>query len=223
MKSLRKYLPIIFIATFVITFWTMGWSQYLTIATFKQYQHQIQDFIKHNYLLSMLIFLLIDTAIVSISIPTIFLTIMAGFLYGPYIATLLALISATIGSCILFLSTRSAVPDTQSKAFIEKLRKGFQENAFFYLLSLRLTPAIPFFVLTLVSAFLKIPFRTFAVATFLGAIPGTFVFAFIGNALEESFETLTINNDLIIGLAALGVLSFLPVVIQFIKKLIRKK
>ena len=221
MHSMKKYIPLALIVILVSCAWWYDLLGYFTIETFKLYQHKIKDFVAQHYGVSLLCFFVVDTVLMSLSIPTVLLTILGGFLYGPFVITPLVVLSATVGSCVLFLSAKSAVPDFKSQVWFQNMKEGFRKNAFSYLLSIRLVPVIPFFAVTLGCAFLKVPFRAFVLATFLGVIPGAFVYAFIGYSLEESFETLAVHQGLILSLVALGVLSALPILSKYLPRLIR--
>jgi uncharacterized membrane protein YdjX (TVP38/TMEM64 family) len=67
--------------------------------------------------------------------------------------------------------------------FLQKLEAGFRANELSYLLVLRLVPLFPFWLVNLAPAFLGVRTSTFAVGTFVGIIPGVFVFASLGTGL----------------------------------------
>ena len=90
---------------------------------------------------------------------------------------------------------------------------------------LRLVPLFPFFVVNIAPAFAGVSVRTYAVATFFGIIPGTFVFAQVGTGLGSIFdagEEFTASNilttEIVIALVGLAVLSLIPVVYKRFKK-----
>ena len=66
---------------------------------------------------------------------------------------------------------------------VERLRSGFSENAFSYLLFLRLVPIFPFWLVNLAAALLSVPLRTFALTTAVGIIPGSSIFASFGGGV----------------------------------------
>jgi uncharacterized membrane protein YdjX (TVP38/TMEM64 family) len=113
--------------------------------------------------------------------------------------------------------------------------EGFRTNAFSYLLFLRLVPLFPFVLVNLAAAFAAIPLSTFILATAIGIIPGTFVFASIGGGLDSAvaaqsykykecveaagpdcrldFDAATaLTPELIGALTALGLLALTPVI-----------
>ena len=68
---------------------------------------------------------------------------------------------------------------------VASIAEGFRVDAFSYLLFLRLVPVFPFWLVNLVPALCGVSFKTFALATALGMIPGTFAFTFVGAGLES--------------------------------------
>ncbi len=108
--------------------------------------------------------------------------------------------------------------------FLARMEAGFKEDALSYLLVLRLIPAFPFFIVNLVPALLGVPLRTFAIATFLGIIPGTFVFSSIGAGLGSIFDNMqeftlkgALTPQVLTALIGLAVLALIPVAVKRFK------
>jgi uncharacterized membrane protein YdjX (TVP38/TMEM64 family) len=98
------------------------------------------------------------------------------------------------------------------------MEAGFQENAFNYLLVLRLIPLFPFWIVNLVPAFLGVKLRTYMLGTLIGIIPGSFVFASVGAGLgsvldsgQEFSPSSVLTPQIVIALIGLAVLALLPV------------
>jgi uncharacterized membrane protein YdjX (TVP38/TMEM64 family) len=130
----------------------------------------------------------------------------------------LVVCAATIGATILFLAARYIFADVLRKrlgAVGERINEGFTENAFSYMLFLRLVPAFPFFLVNLAPAFTSIPLRTFVLATFIGIIPGTFVFVNLGETLGriDSLQGL-VSWQTFGAFALLGVLALIPILVK---------
>ena len=103
----------------------------------------------------------------------------------------LVLVGATAGAIGIFLAARHTLGDfLRAKAgpAIRRMEAGFRDNAFSYLMVLRLVPVFPFWLVNLVPAFLGVSLRTYAAATFLGIIPGSFVYCGVGNGLGAVFD-----------------------------------
>lgn len=163
---------------------------------------------------------------VAISIPgAVFLTLAGGFLFGVLWGVLLVVISATLGATLLFFAVRTALGEWLSKkasGWISRMRQGFQHNAFSYLLTLRLIPLFPFWVVNIVPALLNVSAKTFISATFIGIIPGSTVYVLVGNGLSQVFASNQTPNLGIIfeprvlgPLLALAALSLIHALYQF--------
>src|SRR5690606_23291512 len=69
-----------------------------------------------------------------------------------------------------------------------RLAEGFEKDAFSYLVMLRLAPVFPFFVVNVAPAFFKVPLRIYVAATFIGILPGTFAYAYLGTGLDSALD-----------------------------------
>src|SRR3546814_11678061 len=69
---------------------------------------------------------------------------------------------------------------------LTRMRAGFQEDALSYLLVLRLIPLFPFWLVNLVPAFLGVSLKVFALGTLIGIIPGSLVYASVGNEIGRA-------------------------------------
>lgn len=119
------------------------------------------------------------------------LTILGGFLFGPWIGVPLALIGATAGATGLFLAARYVFRDALRARVgpaMRRMEDGFNENALSYLLFLRLVPVFPFWLVNLVPAFLGVRLGTYVLATFAGIVPGTLVYVLVGDGLGAVLE-----------------------------------
>lgn len=220
MYPMKKYLPLILLVALSTGSWVLELHHYLNFETLKSNQMAIDSFVSLNPWGSALIYGLLYVLVVSLSIPgAAFMSITTGFLFGQWWGMLIVVISATFGSCFLFLSAKQASPQVLTQragSWGDKMQKGFQDNAFSYLLTLRLIPLFPFVAVNLVAALLQIPFRTFFWGTFLGIMPGSFVFVSLGVALRDVIQRPDFKNYLVvspkvwIALVGLGILSLLP-------------
>jgi uncharacterized membrane protein YdjX (TVP38/TMEM64 family) len=175
--------------------------------------------------LAVLAFIAAYAAAVGLSIPGGFvLTLVGGFLFGPLWGTLWAVIGATLGATAIFLVARSAVGDVlrrRAGPFLRRVEEGFRRDAFYYLLSLRLVPLLPFWLVNLVPALFGVTLRSFVVATFLGIIPATAVYAGLGDGLGAVLEAggtpdlgLALEPRILLPLVALAALALVPVVLR---------
>jgi uncharacterized membrane protein YdjX (TVP38/TMEM64 family) len=215
---MKKYIPLVFISFFAFALAILG-GKYLSLNDFIQYKQVILDFTARNYVLSLAAFFTLYTLAVAFSFPgALFLTLIGGFLFGTLIGGVTIILAATLGATLLFLTARyfSArfLPKLEGK--LDAFQQGFSENAFNYLLFLRLTPLFPFWLVNLAPAFLKVTTKTYMLATLIGIAPGTFIFASLGAGAGDiiGLEGIKIPPSLLLSLGALGLLSLLPLIIR---------
>lgn len=229
MQSVKRFLPLLIIMILFISFFALDGHHYLHFEMLKTHHDALESWKSQHYVLATITFVSIYILAVSISIPgAVILTLLGGFLFGPIIGTLLVVFSATIGAILLFLATKSAVGDLLAKKagpFIKKMEAGFQENALNYLLFLRLVPLFPFWLVNIVPALLEVRLSTFIFGTFLGIIPGSFVYVLVGNGLGGVIAHgktpdlgIILSLPILAPLIGLGLLSVLPLVIKHFRK-----
>ena len=227
-SKILRFLPLLVIVAAITAAFYLDLHTYLTFEKLREERIVLLAFVEENFLLSRLLFVLAYIAVVALSLPgATIMTLTGGFLFGALFGTLFVVTAASIGASIIFLVTRFALADTlaqKNTAWVDKLRDGFQNNAFSYLLTLRLIPIVPFFILNLVPALLNMRLVSFFVATFIGIIPGSFVYSLSGAGLSSVFESGEefsisgiITPEVLFALIGLGLMSILPVVYKKIK------
>jgi uncharacterized membrane protein YdjX (TVP38/TMEM64 family) len=230
----KRWIPLIVIALVLGLILSTGLQHYLTFDSLKEHRNILLEWTSSNFLLSLLMFMGVYTVAVAVSIPgAALLTLAGGFLFGPVVGSILVVVSATLGAMILFFAVRSSLGawfSGKATGWVNRMRQGFQDHAFSYLLFLRLVPLFPFWVVNIVPALLDVRARTFAVATFFGIIPGSVVYVLVGNGLGHLFAThqtpnlrIILDPVILYPLLALAVLSLVPVMYQkYVKKNKRK-
>jgi uncharacterized membrane protein YdjX (TVP38/TMEM64 family) len=188
--SMAKLVPLAAIVLLAIAIIAMGWHRELSLEALVRHRAALDAFIESHLLAALAAFLALYVAAVALSIPgAVFLTVTAGILFGWLAGGLVAAAGATIGATIIFLIAKTALGEHLAQrlgAIATKLAEGFREDAFSYLLFLRLVPAFPFFAVNLVPALAGIGLGPFVAATALGIIPATFTFAFVGAGLDSA-------------------------------------
>ncbi len=229
MGNMKKWIPLLVIAALMILTYFLGLTKYLTFDTLKAHRHMLLDEVSLHWFLAPFLFIILYTISTSLSLPTgLLLSLTGGFLFPQPFSTLYVLAGATLGASIFFLATKTALGDFLRKKAgprLQKIRKEFQESGTNYLLFLRLVPIFPFWLVNIAPAFLGVPLRTFVWTTFVGIIPGTFVFTQTGAGLGaildsgEDFSLNTIlNRQMKIALIALGLFALIPIIIKKIRK-----
>jgi uncharacterized membrane protein YdjX (TVP38/TMEM64 family) len=224
----------------------LGLQNYLGLQSMAEHQALLQGFVQDHLLFAMAFFFLIYVVVVALSVPGAgVLSILGGFIFGWLISAPLTVVAATIGAVIVFKIVQTSVGIAiaqRAGPFVQKLSRGFEDDAFNYLLFLRLVPAIPFFAINAVAGLTRMKIGTFALGTLIGIIPGSYAFAFLGRGLGSVLEnahvahtacvaqdasapcaydislSALVTPQILWAFAALGVVALIPVFLKRWKK-----
>ncbi len=190
---LRRLAPIAVLAAITGLVFATGLHTYLSLKTIGLNYDALKAFVADNIILAVLAFAAAYVAVVALSLPgALIMTLTGGLLFGWQLGAATTVIAATIGATILFLVAKTSFGETlaaKAGPWLAKLRDGFQQDAFNYLLFLRLVPAFPFFIVNLAPALLGVPLKTFVGATLIGIMPGTIAFSVAGAGLGSVIES----------------------------------
>lgn len=206
----------------LIAFFAFGGQDFVTLETIKHHRETLLAFTAAHFATAVAIGFLVYVGATAFSLPGgLVLSLTMGFVFGRWVGTALVVVAATIGATLLFLAARYLFADALRRrmgAVGERINAGFTENAFSYLLFLRLVPVFPFFLVNLAPAFTTIPLRTYVLATAIGIIPGTFVFVNLGQTLGriDSLQGL-VSGEVLGGLGLLAAFALIPVIVQKIR------
>lgn len=221
--------------------WAGGLFDLFSLSSLIMHRETLDAFVSSNLLVGLLAYVAIYAGLVAVSFPgASLLTIISGFLFGGFLGGFVTVFAATLGAAIIFEVARTSLGkslEAGAGRFMARMRKGFAEDGFFYLLTLRLTPVFPFWVINIVPAFLGMRLWPYVVATFIGIIPGTLAYSYIGAGLDSvimaqeqanpgcaaagtcSIEpSALVTTEVIIAMAGLGIVSLLPVIVRRVKR-----
>ncbi len=163
-------------------------------------------------------------ATVALSLPgAMLLSMLGGYLFGWWEATIYVLIAATVAASAMFLLARSAIFEKlrSTRPALLRFAQAFKANGFSYVFILHLVPVFPYAMVIGLPAACGVRFRTFVIGGFLGVLPGTIFLTRLGEGLGHvllSGRPLHISSFLtaeIVGaLAGLAALALLPVALR---------
>ncbi len=152
----------------------------------------LSDWVRNQGLTGMLLYVLAYTVRPLVFFPASLLTVFGGYTYGPWLGTLLDVIGAGTGGLLSFwiarLLGRRGVEKLIGKGKLNVLDERIATNGFLVVLVVRLIPLFPFDAISYASGLSKIRFKQFAIANYLGIIPGAFVYNNIGSSLRDPFS-----------------------------------
>ena len=120
-----------------------------------------------------------------------FLTLAGGYLFGVWLGGAATVVGATVGAVLVFYAVRTSLGDAlrrRAEASGGKLKAaidGVAAGAFGYILTLRLIPLAPFWLVNVAAALAHAPLGAYALATFIGIMPATFIYSGIGAGIGD--------------------------------------
>lgn len=228
-RTWHRFVPLGLLIAALVAFFAFDLDSYITFEMLSHHRQMLTAFVADNAVLASVIFFVLYAVAIAGSIPVgLLLSLAAGFLFGVVWAGLLVVLAATVGATAAFLAARTALRGFVARragGWIKRLEGGFRDSAFSYLLTLRLIPIVPFWLVNLVPAVLGVPLATFAVATLIGIIPGTIVFVSVGSGLGTTLDrgetpdlSIIFDPAILLPLIGLAVLSLLPAVYKRIRQ-----
>ncbi len=224
---MKRYLPLIGLIAAVIAVFASGAGRYLSLESLRANEALLRGFVADNLVLSLLVFVLVYAAATAVSIPgAIFLTLAGGFLFGTWVGGSATVVGATLGAVLVFLIVRTSLGASlraraeASGGNLKAVMDGVRDGAFGYILTLRLIPLAPFWLVNVASALADAPLRAYALATLIGIIPATFIYSSVGAGIgqvlargEEPnlgiiFEPYVFGPLIALGLLSLGTTLF---------------
>ena len=170
-------------------------------------------------------FFTIYVFVTALSIPAATVLTLAGASVMSFSkATIVISFASTIGATLAFLLSRYLFRDWVEDKFkvqYEKANEGMNKNGSFYLLSLRLIPVVPFFVINMVMGLTNIKLSKYYVISQVAMLPATLVYVNAGTELSKinSIKDI-ISFKIFLSLSLIGLLPYiLKVILTSVKNL----
>jgi uncharacterized membrane protein YdjX (TVP38/TMEM64 family) len=226
---LKRFGPAVLVLIAVVAALASGVTRHLSVHELRERRELIMSLDHIHPVLSVLAYVGLYTLVIGLSLPAALpLTLAGGLFFGPWVGGLAAAIGCTLGGTVVYLVCRTAAGDVLRRTAgkrVAEIEDGVRRDAFFYIMTLRLLPVMPFGLTTLALGFLEIPVLTFMGATFIGIAPLSFIYARLGwglNAAIASHQRLNIHSLLqppvLIALGGLALLSLSPIIIRRLRR-----
>ena len=196
------------------TFFALDLGRYLSLGALQAQQAAVAQWVDSHFVSASLLFVLIYVLSTALSLPgASLLTLGGSAVFGVTWGLLLVSFASSIGATLAFLSARFLLRDWVTARFGDKLttfHSGMAKEGAFYLLSLRLIPVFPFFLVNLLMGLTPIRVSTYYWVSQLGMLPGTFVYVLAGSELGQLTSTGNIlSPGLMMALTLLGLMPWL--------------
>ncbi len=222
-KYISRLILVVFVLAVIVGYKYFDLGQYLTLENLKSNQQGLAAYYNEHTLGFIGIYLLIYILMAALSFPgATVLTLAGGAIFGFWMGTLIVSVASTVGATLAFLGSRFLFKETVQTKFKDKLVKfneGFQKEGAFYLLTLRLLPIFPFFLINLLMGLTPIRTITYFFVSQIGMLPGTAVYVNAGTQLAQ-IESLKgiLSLPVILSFAVMGILPLLTkIILRFYK------
>ncbi|MCK0127681.1 bifunctional TVP38/TMEM64 family protein/FAD-dependent oxidoreductase [Erythrobacter sp. F6033] len=200
---MKKLLIIAALAALVAAYFYFDLGDKFTIEGIKEQVDGAKGFYDENPWLVLGVFFLIYVGVTAASLPgAAILTLAAGALFGLVTGTILVSFASTLGATLSFFSSRYVLRDSIESKFGERLKAindGLERDGAFYLFTVRMIPAIPFFVVNLVMGLTRIKTWTYVWVSQIGMLLGTIVYVNAGTQLAQIDSLSGIASPAVIG------------------------
>ena len=211
---IKKLLLATLIAIVLILLLFFDVHHYLTLEYLKTSKDKLHVYYQDNPLLVLGTYFVIYLASTALSLPgAAVLSLAGGALFGLTEGALVISFASTIGATLAILIARDLLRDWEQKRFASQMttiNSGMLKEGAFYLFTLRLLPAVPFFVINLVMGLTPLRTVTFFWVSQLGMLPATLVYVNAGSELGkiQSIDDI-LSPQLIISFVLLGIFPLL--------------
>ena len=228
MKRFARFLPLLLLALLVVAILASGVTRYLNLDALRTHEAALRRFIGAHRLLALATFIGLYMVATASSLPgATILTLAGGYLFGTWLGGGASVIGATLGAVIVFFAVRTSLGAVlrekaeRSGGKLQAVIDGVEAGAFGYILTLRLIPLAPFWLVNIAAALAGAPLRAYAAATLLGIMPATFIYSGIGagiGAVVARGQTpnlgVIFEPRILLPLVALGLLSLATTLFQ---------
>ncbi|MGP8308174.1 TVP38/TMEM64 family protein [Vibrio sp. YIC-376] len=206
-----------------VTLLAVNFSQHLTLENAKAQQEALNAYIEQNFIIATTLYFFAYIAVAAFSIPgAAVVTLLGAALFGFWTSLVLVSFASTIGATLAFLSSRYLLRDWVQTKFGKKLtaiNEGVEKDGSSYLLSLRLIPVFPFFLINLLMGLTPMTVGRFYLTSQIGMLPGTAVYLNAGTQLANIESVSDIVSPSV--LASFALLGLFPIIAKWVMKKVR--
>ena len=215
-----KFLTLPLILLLIVLYFTTGADGYLTLSSLQQNRDFFAAQFSAQPILLSFTFGLIYVVVTAASIPgAAILTLAAGAIFGLYYGILIASVASSLGAAFAFLGARYLFRNIVERKFrqrLEVLNLGLQKEGALYLLTLRLVPVFPFFLVNLLMGITNFSVWKFFFISQVGMLPGTLLYVYAGTEIMKIHSVHEIlSPSLLLSFTLLG---FVPLLFKWFVK-----
>jgi uncharacterized membrane protein YdjX (TVP38/TMEM64 family) len=209
-KLLPKIIIIAVVIVVIALFFTLDLGKYFSLEYVKESQARFAALYAEHKVLVIAVYMGIYIVMAALSLPgAAVMTLLGGALFGFVVGTIAVSFASTIGATLACFVARFLLRDWVQNKVGEKLKpinEGVEKEGAFYLFTVRLIPAFPFWLINLAMGLTSMPLLTFYWVSQIGMLPGTMVYVNAGKELAK-IDSLggILSPSLIISFIILGI------------------
>ena len=191
MRRVKRFLPLIALGCVITLIFAMGWNRYLSLDTLREHGQTFRDFTAANYVLSLLALMMLFAVLTASVVPGVFfVTITAGYLFGPWVGGVSTSIAATAGALAVYAVTRSALGESlrrkaeRDAGLMQAVCSAIDSDTFWYVLGARLAVVVPFHMINIAAGMMAVRLGPYSLATVIGLLPAHIIYCWIGARLN---------------------------------------
>lgn len=192
MDRIKRFLPLIVLAGVIALIFGMGWNRYLSLDTLRDHGQALRDFTAQNYVLSLALLMAAFAILTASVVPGVFfVTITAGYLFGPWVGGVATSVAATVGALIVYGVAHSALGRAlrdkaeKDKGLMRTVCQAIDRDTFWYVLASRLAVVVPFHMINVAAGVMAVRILPYTIATVIGLLPAHIIYCWIGARLNS--------------------------------------
>lgn len=213
-RSYARWILVAVVLLAIVGFYAFGLNEYFQWAQIRANLDGWQAQVDANLFLAVVVYFCIYVAVTALSLPAASLvTLVGGALFGRWLGTAVVSLASTLGATLAFLGSRYLLRDWVQARFgphLAALNRGVEKDGAFYLLTLRLVPLFPFWLVNLGMGPTPIRVWTYMWVSWVGMLLGTFLYVNAGTELATLESPKGLLSPTVLGsLVLLGVMPLL--------------
>jgi len=189
--ALRRFWPVFVLLALAAAVFASGAYRYLSFDAVRSAGRDLQGFVETHWWLSLLVLMVAFTVLTASVTPGVFfLTILSGFLFGPWVGAVATSLAATAGALIVYAVGATAAQDwlrrktEAGEGLLGKICAHIDRDTFTYVLAARLVVSVPFHLINIAAGVMRVRLAPYLWATFLGILPAHLIYCWIGARLD---------------------------------------
>ncbi len=192
MDRVKRFLPLLVLAGVIALIFGMGWNRYLSLETLRVHGGELRAYAAEHYVLALLALMAVFAIATASVVPGVFfITITAGYLFGPWVGGISTSIAATVGALIVYAVARSALGEAlrrkaeRDEGLLKTVCTAIDKDTFWYVLASRLAVVVPFHMINIAAGVMSVRLAPYTIATVIGLLPAHIIYCWIGARLND--------------------------------------